>query len=155
MLTANDLNEHLRMRYGYDLNGSARFRVVFSDNEREPDGTPKYSYIIERWILEKYFPEFREYCAIWTFSINGQYVFPQIAWLDQLCYLAMSSPEKVRKDLKQMEADEIAKDIKMMGTLLGESDGVHEFRNQRVNYVKPVFLNMNFEINQRNKGKKS
>ena len=155
MLTANDLNDHLRMKYGYDLNNQPRFRVVFSDNEREPDGSPKYNYISERWLLEKYFPEMQEYCAIWTFSINGNYVFPQIAWLDQLCYLAMNPPEKVRRDLQQMEKDSILKDIKVMETVLEETSGggVHEMRNQKVNFVRPMFLNMDFDINNKRKRK--
>lgn len=152
MLTAQDLNDHLRMKWGYDLNGLQRFRVVFSDHEREIDGvTPKYSYIVERWVLERYFPEFQEYIAIWTFSIDGNYVFPQIEWLDKLCYIALASPEEKKRDLKQMEADEIARFVKTGEVLLNEDSGggVHEMKNQHVNFVRPMFLNMDFDVNNK------
>lgn len=145
------INEHLK-QYGYDLNGLQRFRVVFSDHEKEIDGvTPKYSYIIERWVLERYFPEFQEYIAIWTFSIDGNYVFPQIEWCDQLCYISMATPEEKKRDLKQMEADEIARFVKNAETLLNEDSGVHDMKGQTTAFVRPVFLNLDFEIN---KGKK-
>jgi len=154
MLTASDLNDHLRMKWGYDLNGMARFRVVFSDHEKELDGvTPKYSYISERWLLEKYFPEMREYCAIWTFSINGNYVFPQIEWCDQLCYIAMADPKDKKRDMQAMEKEDLERFLKTADNLLEVGDGVSDMKNQKVNFVRPMFLNLDFEINGKGKRK--
>ena len=86
----------------------------------------------------------------------GEYVFPQREWLDQLCYIVLASPEEKKRDLKQMEEDDLQDFIKRGETLLNEDsgDGVHEFKNQHVNYVKPVFLNMDFDVNIDGKMKK-
>ena len=151
------INDHLREKWGWDITGMQKFRIAFSDNEFEVDGvTPKYSYILGRWMLERWIPDMREYCCIWAFSINGAYIFPQIEWCDQLCYLAMTSPEEKRKDLKAMEEEELKRFIANTEAYLeGEhGGGVHELKNQKVNFVRPVFMNLDFEINQTMKRKK-
>jgi hypothetical protein len=48
----------------------------------------------------------------------------------------------VRRNIKQEEEEFKQKEIKDVEEILfGGSDGVHEMKNQHVNFVKPVFLN--------------
>ena len=68
------INKRLREVYGLTIDGNSRFRVVWSENSYEKRLVPvvseagfevqevkKYSYLENRYILEAYIPEAKEF----------------------------------------------------------------------------------------------
>lgn len=117
---------------------------------------PKYDYIVGKHILEELkfgnFPDKpfvqSSYEPLWTFMDKERKpLYP--VW-DAVEIVVLSRLEGTRKaligprrDWKKEEQEAFEKEVIDFDTALRESDGVHEFRNQHVNFVKPVFLNTN------------
>jgi hypothetical protein len=117
----------------------------------------KYDYIDGKHVLEELrFGDFPDqpfvtssYEPLWTFMDKDRNpLYP--VW-EAVEIVVVSRLEGVRnalhgkkRNFKQEEADAKEKDIKETEALLfGGNDGVHDMKNQKVNFVPPVFLNNN------------
>jgi hypothetical protein len=115
---------------------------------------PKYPYIKAKHVLEelKYgeFPDMpfvtSSYEPLWTFMDKDR--MPLYPIWDAVEIVVVSRLEgtrrainSVKRNFKQEEAEMKERDIQDVETILfGGTDGVHEMKNQRVNFVKPVFI---------------
>jgi hypothetical protein len=115
---------------------------------------PKYSYISGKHVLEELrFGDFPDqpfvtssYEPLWTFEDKDRNALAPI-W-DAVEIVVVSRLEGthkaltgVKRDFKQEERDAKQRDIAEVEQIMfGGTDGVHEMRNQKVNFVKPVFL---------------
>ena len=116
----------------------------------------KYPYIQGKHVLEelKYgdFPDqpfvTSSYEPLWTFMDKDRNALYPV-W-DAVEIVVISRLEGTRsammgkkRNFKQEEVEQKEKDIKETEEILFGSgtDGVHEMKNQQVNFVKPVFLN--------------
>jgi len=116
---------------------------------------PKYPYISGKHVLEelKYgdFPDqpfvTSSYEPLWTFMDKDRNALAPV-W-DAVEIVVVSRLEgtrrainSVKRNFKQEEAEMKERDIQDVETILfGGTDGVHEMKNQRVNFVKPIFIN--------------
>jgi hypothetical protein len=137
------LNEQLKKAYGTYTDGRAWFRISWSNAQRETrwgqfrefcgqlflreytgvvKDRPKYSWMKDRWVLEKLmFPERAykywspeligvengTYEPVWTFDKDGKYQLPIWNAVEKLCYAALWGKKK-----KQTEADLIDEENK-------------------------------------------
>jgi hypothetical protein len=161
------LNKRLIEYYGKVLDGRPNYQIVFSDTQfekrygtcqeyyghifiREITGLqelPKYSYLKSKWILEKLFfgenPEkpgiFSHYEPLWTFDIP-----PNWRAIEFVMHSYLFGVKKTLSDYK--EEDKLAKesDILEFEKQLGLDDGVTDMKGQKVNFIKPVFLNSDY-----------
>lgn len=156
------LNKRLADSYGKELDGRSRYKIVFSDTEyekrfgtfeehyghifiREVTGMkecPKYSYLKSKWVLEKLLfghnPEkpgvMSHYEPIWSFDR-----MPIWRAIQFVMHAHLFGVKKTMSDYRNEEEAAKEEDIKEFEEILG-TGGVHEMRNQKVNFVKPVFV---------------
>jgi hypothetical protein len=116
---------------------------------------PKYDYIDGKHVLEelKYgdFPDqpfvTSSYEPLWTFmDAQRNALYPIWEAVEVVVISRLEGVRKalhgVKRDFKKEQQEAKERDIAETEALLfGGSDGVHDMKNQKVNFVKPVFLN--------------
>lgn len=139
-MTIDEINQKLIDRYGKDLYGNPKYRVVWSNGQtekrvgvfnefygkifiRQVSGlreVRKYPYIQDRWVLEKSFPNpYRDevesnitFEPIWTFSdFQGNYVYPEWRAIELLIYWLENPVKLTPGQLDSIEEDKFLKEI--------------------------------------------
>jgi len=159
------INEQLVSRFGRTATSGPRYRIIWTENELEyrkithynrmelirPEIhlVRKYSYIKDRFILEKFLTgldntELVEkggtYEPIWVFE-DKKLGFIMPTW-KAVEFLAKVSDMGVKETLSDMQArdkERFDAEVRDIEDMLN-SDGI-DYGNQEVNFVKPVYYN--------------
>jgi len=162
------INSKLIAKFGYE-HDKPKFRIVWSDNELEYRQvyylkgmqlihpqiilTRKYNYIHERYILERYIIDSAKdnlelithngcsYEPVWVFEDkNLEFVRPFWRAVEVLALAAEGGigDKKTLKDYMSDDEKALEKEVAYFEDML--DDGTN-YKNQKVNFVKPVYIN--------------
>lgn len=164
MTYIEEINSHIKERFGYDFRDRPAYRVVWSDSQTEKRRGPhekwygsiflgyefgvkevkKYDFIQERWVLEKLFPNNFDSSGIWSDityeplyvfqTPQGEYLEPTLRAAHLLCWWAQN-PKQRKRDFKAEAQEKIEKEIEYFTDYLNDK---HSFLHTQMKHGEAI-----------------
>lgn len=164
-----EINRQLVLIFGETLDSKPKFRIVWSNDQTEfrksyfasgiqllhpvVKELPKYTYIRDRWVLERWFPfggseeiiavDGGIYEPVWVFENKEREslrpVWRAVNIIARAAEEGVGGEKKTLKDFMSEDEAEKQKEIELFENIL-EDEGTN-YGNQTDAFVKPLYLN--------------